>query len=260
MPATIPSHQAAVLPIKLAWPRRVDGIALVIGSVAPDLAYAFYPWWPFGSTHDPGSLLWWSAPVAAALALIVRYVALPHAALCLPDLGRWHLRDYATSADVPFRPVITAASALLGAATHVGWDYFTHPGDLTQWIPGLLAASPLGPPWYKVLQYGGGALGLIVTLWCVTHIGRHRLLLRWHGTVPGPARYPTLWWTVALGVAAPLAVSAVTARDAEYPHILVNRGLWIAMVASVVAGAVVAVRRRRPRSVSSARVVVNPSR
>ena len=36
MPATFPSHAAAVLPLKLWRPRWFDGVALVVGSMAPD--------------------------------------------------------------------------------------------------------------------------------------------------------------------------------------------------------------------------------
>ena len=44
MPLTFPSHAAAVLPLKLWRPVRLDGVALVIGSTTPDLPYALSPW------------------------------------------------------------------------------------------------------------------------------------------------------------------------------------------------------------------------
>ena len=39
MPFTFFAHQAPVLPVAWAWPNATDGVALVIGSMAPDLAY-----------------------------------------------------------------------------------------------------------------------------------------------------------------------------------------------------------------------------
>ena len=57
MPATFPSHAAAVLPLKLWRPEHFDGVALVIGSAAPDLLYAMgrcRPPYTFGHT-------WWGA-------------------------------------------------------------------------------------------------------------------------------------------------------------------------------------------------------
>lgn len=56
MPLTFPSHAAAVLPLKLLQPSRLDGVALVIGSTTPDLPYAFSPWITV-NTHT-----WWEWP------------------------------------------------------------------------------------------------------------------------------------------------------------------------------------------------------
>lgn len=41
MPGTLLSHQAIVLPLKLRWPARFSGLALVIGSMAPDFEFIF---------------------------------------------------------------------------------------------------------------------------------------------------------------------------------------------------------------------------
>ena len=40
MPLTLPTHPLAVAPLKLWRPRWFDGVGLVLGTVAPDLAYA----------------------------------------------------------------------------------------------------------------------------------------------------------------------------------------------------------------------------
>lgn len=40
MPMTVPTHPAAVVALKLWRPRWFDGVALVLGAAAPDLAYA----------------------------------------------------------------------------------------------------------------------------------------------------------------------------------------------------------------------------
>jgi len=41
MPLTVPARPVAVVPIKVWRPAWFDGVALVIGSIAPDLAFAF---------------------------------------------------------------------------------------------------------------------------------------------------------------------------------------------------------------------------
>jgi hypothetical protein len=40
MPLTLPTHPMAVVPLKLWRPSWFDGVALVVGSISPDLAYA----------------------------------------------------------------------------------------------------------------------------------------------------------------------------------------------------------------------------
>ena len=58
-------HPVAVLPLKLWRPRWFDGVALVLGSMAPDVAYAFdgsgWPVWPF--SHEYAGLFGWCLPI-----------------------------------------------------------------------------------------------------------------------------------------------------------------------------------------------------
>jgi len=57
MPATFPSHAAAVLPLKLWRPRWFDGVALVVGSMAPDLGYPLVGLVSLPDTHSAAGLL-----------------------------------------------------------------------------------------------------------------------------------------------------------------------------------------------------------
>jgi hypothetical protein len=41
MPVTFFAHQAPVLPIARRWPQATEGIALIVGSMALDIAYVF---------------------------------------------------------------------------------------------------------------------------------------------------------------------------------------------------------------------------
>src|SRR4051794_35813822 len=104
MPATFPSHPAAVLPIKLRWPRHFDGVALVVGSMAPDLSYPAVGFTDPPDTHAWAALLWWCLPVTVLLSLLIRGAApdvaghLPVRWFALPDYGaigavrhRWYV-------------------------------------------------------------------------------------------------------------------------------------------------------------------------
>ena len=86
MPA-FPSHQAAVLPLKLWRPRWFDGVALVAGSAAPDAAYPLAGFVSLPENHTWWGLLWFSLPVAYVATLVIRWAA-PGSRPTSPPAGR----------------------------------------------------------------------------------------------------------------------------------------------------------------------------
>ncbi|MER7441488.1 DUF4184 family protein [Micromonospora avicenniae] len=137
MPLSFPSHLAPVLPLKLWRPRWFDGVALATGTVAPDVAYLTTGTGvQVTGTHTVAGLLWWCLPVALGYAWLVRHCAATVAPY-LPAGYRW-------AAELRVRRHrwwITVGSALLGAVSHLGWDWLTH-------TDGWLHA--LGVDWYAV--------------------------------------------------------------------------------------------------------------
>jgi hypothetical protein len=201
-----PSHAAAVLPfVGTALPAS----ALVIGSVAPDLPYYLpvdLPW----DTHTA------SAVVTVDLLLGGLAWVVWHALLAEPALAWAPGALRARLADVPLglarrvrsarELLLTALALVVGAATHVLWDEFTHAGRWgTEHLPAL--ARDWGPlPGYRWLQYASGVLGAaVLILW----------LVRWWRRAPAaplrdrPAAWPA-WVAIAgagllAGVAGALA-------------------------------------------------------
>jgi hypothetical protein len=179
VPFTFLAHQAPVLPLVRRRTPRWDGIALVAGSMAPDLAYVTRGW-----GYGPwGIALWFDghrlqnvatvAAVATVLAWIVRWWILPVLPLALPDGRRWHLRDYRYLADEHPRWWLSFLSALVGVGTHLVLDAFTHSDGSVVEVSGLLQTSLFSVASrtvhvYTVLQYGGsvvlGALA-VRSLW-----------------------------------------------------------------------------------------------
>ncbi|MEV4755357.1 DUF4184 family protein [Micromonospora sp. NPDC049559] len=253
MPLTFPSHLAPVLPLKLWRPRWFDGVALVCGAVAPDLSYVATNGRGdlFADTHALPALLWWCLPVALAGTWLLRRSAGTIAAH-LPR-SRWFAwRDYGVLGSVRHRWWITVGSALLGAATHVGWDWLTHTDGWLSTLFGVHWYEATGVPWWTVSDLTSTAVGALVTVLLAARIGRRRLLLA--GAAP-PARpvprRPGVFWggaavVAAVGCAALPHLPAAGLLAATVVRILCVFAL--ALLAGALAVRVVTASRPAPRT------------
>ncbi|HVO10469.1 MAG TPA: DUF4184 family protein [Vicinamibacteria bacterium] len=217
MPWMIPSHQAAVLPLKQWRPAWFSGLALVLGSVAPDLVFIFR----LDETGSPvshtfaGQLLI-TMPLVVLLHALVTALVLPWLLPRVPGGPPLHLHALARCrpATGPLALARVAVSGLVGGLSHVAIDGFTH-GDHSGWalplFPALATPLPLPfapAPLYDVLQ---------VTLTVVLGLLAVRA---WDGMArrlpqPGPGAMPR--WQVtgagrqeSLSAASGLALAAVT--------------------------------------------------
>jgi len=196
MPFTL-AHPAAALPIWYASRRRLRLAALIIGSTTPDYEY-------FLRLDTVGRF------AHTLLGLFLVCLPVGWLSLCLFDrFGRrgaqrllpssWRLPDRPTG---PYRPIATSCALLLGAASHVVWDAFTHAQGLAvRVLPGLadrVAIGPLTVPWFKVLQHGSTILGVGV----LAFIG-------WQWVRRQPAVSGRELWRRALVPAAVLATAGI---------------------------------------------------
>ena len=154
---------------------RLVSSALVIGTLAPDFEYLVKLDAHGRVAHTfPGVFV-----VTLPLALIVlwifhRFVKVPVVRL-LPDgvqrrLSN-HLGDFSFVG--PSRFLLIVVSILLGIATHILWDSFTHRGTwlYARWpLMRQMFHLPLEGtvPLYKALQHGSSVLGVgVVLIWLV---------------------------------------------------------------------------------------------
>lgn len=257
VPATIPSHQAAVLPLKVRFPSRFDGVALVIGSAAPDIGYVLAgiaeP-----SSHAWHSLIWFHLPVVIALTWVVRRAA-PTVAAHLPG----SLRDYGVLGTVRHPLVVTAYSAMLGALSHQVWDAITHPYMLflspSSYLPAMHATAFASLPWWRVTHLLSELVGVVVTVALVVHIGRRRLLVAWHGPAPARTARPFVFWTVAVLSGAALAAGSTTLPGNDIGIWVVGaRWLGAAVLGLLLAAAITRAARSPDDSTVSSSAVGQP--
>ncbi|MFD5433699.1 DUF4184 family protein [Kitasatospora sp. NPDC127067] len=175
MPFTL-SHPAAVLPLM----RRPFGrTALVAGAVAPDLPYflvttglpvSAQSWYePFANattTHGVSGVVGVTLPYALLLWALLRAARRPLLSL-LPSSAPWPPPGVACS------PVRRAGwivlSALVGIASHLVWDAFTHVDGFVVTRTPWLASTPVGSlTWARALQHAstiGGLAAIALFAW-----------------------------------------------------------------------------------------------
>lgn len=170
MPFTV-SHAAAVLSIH-RW-TSLPLTALMVGSMSPDFGYVFSYEASRALTHSFAGLFVFSLPVGLMVWLF--YVAVLEKATITLLSDRWHTRFAHTEA-ITLSLVFRAALAiLLGAATHLLWDSFTHRGTfMTDAIPALLGPTP-GLSWmpiYHLLHGLSSVVGLLILWNWMRHLQR----------------------------------------------------------------------------------------
>lgn len=181
MPFT-PSHAVIALPF-LRTP--LVPAAIAIGAMTPDLPLFLRGFGvTYSFTHDPVNIVW-TVVIALGLFLLWRVVLRP----VTPELSpQWLARRLPAEWDAPAadalnealgigqrwtRTLWLAASLLIGVASHILWDAFTHEGRFgMQLLPGL--AEQWGPlQGIKWLQHGSSLVGLlIIAIWALLWIRR----------------------------------------------------------------------------------------
>lgn len=165
MPFTL-AHAAAALPFRRL--RLFIPSAVVVGTLAPDFAYFLQLTPRGGYGHTFAGAFLWSLPLALLVLWIFHGLVKKPLVQLFPDGIRLRLRP---NEPFPFggfsRFLLLAFSALIGIATHIIWDSFTHrnPWPTRHWA--LLRESAYLPvlgwlPYYKVLQYASSVIGILV--------------------------------------------------------------------------------------------------
>lgn len=266
MPFTFFAHQSAVLPLKWGWPRHVSGLGLVLGSMAPDLGYFLIGAQATRDWHRAHGAVLYCLPVAMLLYLLVtRLVAAP-CARHVPRLGAFRLRDWAYLEAQP-RTVrhfgVVALSILLGVATHLAWDLFTHDGSwMGNHFPFLKSEvvrfRGRGIRGSNVLWVLSTALGGLYSVYLLYLAGRDRLLRRWaEARLPGSTSaidpdaasglsHLSFWGPVAVATAAGAVLAYATRPGDFHWH---EKATWVVVFlrTTSVAGLALAISAWRER-------------
>ena len=213
MPFTL-FHVAAVLPLLRNRKARLSATGLVIGSMAPDFEKFLRLGLHNRHSHTWASILYFSCPVSLGLAFLFHWVVRDPLIAHLPRFLRQRLtrfRDGDWGRYFRLRYGVVLLSIVIGAATHLIWDSFTHRhGQLVPYFPWLKARLPIGPfspAVFVVLAVLTSALGAGLLLRFVWRLPQT--------AVPAvPAKAIVRYWLLASGTA--LAVLLVRLLLADF--------------------------------------------
>ncbi|MDR2104288.1 MAG: DUF4184 family protein [Deferribacteraceae bacterium] len=162
MPFTF-SHPAAVIPLKALF-KRLCLPALVFGSMAPDFEYFFRMKSRY--SHSIGGLFFFDLPLAIMLLFLFFLIVREPLIINLPPPIRSRFVKMLNIEWLSYFKkewFIICVSALLGSATHILWDGFTHANgyfvENSAALTSLIAGSI---PLYRLLQHFSTILGIAV--------------------------------------------------------------------------------------------------
>ena len=165
MPFTF-SHPAIVLPLTFLPRRWFSLTGLVIGSLTPDFEYFLRMRIKSNYSHTIDGLFWFDLPLGLLLAFIFHNIVRDSLFDNLPTILNSRflaVRQFDWNGHFKINWFIVTISILIGAASHIFWDSFTHEhGYFVQTIPALQNSVDFFDrqvPILKILQHSSTLLG-----------------------------------------------------------------------------------------------------
>jgi len=170
------SHPAAVLAFNYLPKRWFSLTALVIGSMIPDFEYFIRMTMQTRYSHTFWGMFWFDLPLSLFFMLIynawVKDKVIDH----MPAYLNKRLSVYKNHGKPYFKSpiLVIMISVIIGTATHLFWDSFTHPGRyfvrhiaiLTHTVS--IAAHPLLV--YNLVQHVSTLIGAIVIVYAIVQL------------------------------------------------------------------------------------------
>jgi hypothetical protein len=213
MPFT-PAHSAIVLPfIRMRW---FSATGLIIGSIAPDFEYFFKVSVSSEHSHTWAGLFYFDLPVVIALSLIFHFLVKRNLILNLPPFLQRRFQETLRFNFLEFLKnnwLIFLLSAVLGSASHILWDSFTHAsGYFAQRLPFYDRYVPfqgVNYPMFYALQHISTAVGLTVMVFYILFKRAQTL---------NTSRPSMIYW-LAIGLIVAVVMLFRFTIDSWHPHL-----------------------------------------
>jgi hypothetical protein len=173
MPFTF-SHPAAVLPLTYLPKKWFSLTGLVVGSLTPDFEYFIRMKVYSSFSHTWLGLFWFDLPLAFILALVFHQLVRDNLINNMPHFIKSRFigcRNFRWIKYLKDNWVVVIISCVIGSATHILWDGFTHQqGYFVQTMSSLqnpLIISEHSIPIYKLLQHVSSFVGVLLIIYAI---------------------------------------------------------------------------------------------
>ena len=165
MPFTF-SHPAIVLPLTFLPKKWFSLTGLVIGSITPDFEYFLRMRLKSNYSHTIDGLFWFDLPLGIVLAFIFHNMVKNSLFDNVPEILKsrfFVFKQFDWNKYFKKNGLVVLISILIGAASHIFWDSFTHDsGYFVKTIPFFQESMqmPFGKiPVLKILQHSSTLIG-----------------------------------------------------------------------------------------------------
>ncbi len=165
MPFTF-SHPAIILPLSYLPKRWISLTALVVGSMTPDFEYFLRMKVQSIYSHTITGIFWFDLPLGIIITFVFHTMVRNALFLNLPKQIKTRLLAYQTfdwTNYFRYNWFVVIISLLIGIASHLFWDSFTHNhGYFVEIIPSLknkVNLFNLQIPIFKILQHSSSLVG-----------------------------------------------------------------------------------------------------
>jgi hypothetical protein len=191
------SHPAAVVPLNYISKRWLSLTALIVGSIIPDFEYFIRMRVSSVYSHTWAGLFWYDLPLGLFVLLVYTRLIKDNLITHLPSGINARFSQHQNSKhdyDLLYF-VIAIVSILIGAASHILWDSFTHPAGYFVKHHHILKHKVLianhSVAFYNMLQHTSSAIGVLVLIYATykmpkgerTNVDARRIARYWGGAL-----------------------------------------------------------------------------
>jgi len=194
------SHPAIILPLKKLSPGAFSLTGLIIGSITPDFEYFIRMKVKSIYSHSLVGVFWFDIPLAILLTFVYHNNVRNKLTANLPAFLNNRLNGFATFDWNDFFKknwLVVVLSIVIGAASHLLWDSFTHPAGFFVQRLGVLQKGinifQKHVPLYSILQQLSTLIGGAIVIWAI-------LRLKSKKSIQSP--YKVFYWLIVGGITA----------------------------------------------------------